>query len=122
MSNVSARHFFRTELAQLEEWCCQTRERTSVMACLRYGRKNLPHLLIGSGCQSLFLLDHVRAKEGKSHLVPRLLFAWMLVTGMLFLSVGLSFKLKGTALFLVVVGLVALTGLVLKLVFRSVET
>jgi hypothetical protein len=121
LSNVPPRHFFRSELNQLEEWRRRSPEVSPQVACLRCGHQNPSHLLLCSRCQAPFLLDHVRVRETKTHLVPRLFFAWMLITAMLLTTIWLSYHLSRGVLLLAVLGLVALTGLILWRIFRSVE-
>lgn len=120
-SSPSPRDFFRSELSQLEDWRRQSPHAIEPVECLRCKHKNPPHILLCERCNAPFLLDHVRVKGAKANLVPKILFAWMLLTSVLLLSVWLSRHLGREPLLLTVLGLAVVTGLILRAPFRPLD-
>lgn len=121
VQNRSLRDVFRVEELRAKQWRRDLRDPSAFapVACPGCGARNSPGTLACEGCGRAYLLDIARELDIKPRFVGRLVIAWAVLALFLVGAVTLTTMLSGALLWLAFLGVMALVGGLLWLLFRD---
>jgi hypothetical protein len=118
--NMSLRDAFRAEDAQLSQWKREPLppEAPGARTCPACRTSNPPGSLMCTGCGRSYLLDKVRLSRLGDKIVPKLIFAYAVMAGLIVGGATIGLSIEGVNRWIAVVVAVTLTGIVLAWLFR----
>jgi len=120
VKNASVRDIFTKEILTCKQWKRDADPKSfRPVACPLCGAMNEPGTIACRGCAKPYLLELARKLDIRPRFMGRLVVSWALVALLVVAAAQIAVSLTGTLLYIAFVGVFAVIGVILALLFRD---